>query len=83
MDVSAFNQHEANDILKAQHQTFVHLFPQGLYYEGIIRISYSVYGDYSILDEKIDISAAPWWYEAVNNFAADLINSDEIERAPV
>ena len=51
-------------------QTWGHLFPTGLYYEGYVRIANSIYqSDHGIIDEHIAISSSPWWYDAITDFA--------------
>jgi hypothetical protein len=50
------------------HQTWGHLFPTGLYYEGYVRIANATYGNCEPIDEQIDISSSPWWYDAITDF---------------
>ena len=59
------------------HETWGHLFPEGLYYEGYVRIANSIYSQYdaAVLAERIEISSSPWWYEAITEFAAE-VNKD-------
>ncbi len=59
------------------HQTWGHLFPQGIYYEGYVRIANSIYSyfDAAVLNEQIEISSSPWWYEAITEFAYQ-VNKD-------
>jgi len=52
----------------AIHDTWSHLFPKGDYYQGTVRIAYSIYGNMVILDEKIDIEDSPWWHTAITEF---------------
>ena len=57
----------------AQHQTWGHLFPEGIYYEGYVRIANSIYnaGNRLCIAEKIDISESHWWFEAIQDFTFD------------
>jgi len=50
--------------------TWGHLFPTGLYYEGYVRIATSIYqSDHGIIDEAIAVSSSPWWFDAITDFA--------------
>ena len=64
------------------HQTWGHLFPTGIYYEGYIRIAKSIYqSDHGIIDEAIAVSSSPWWFAAITDFAFDM--QDEMEDGEV
>jgi len=54
--------------------TWGHLFPTKKHYEGIVRIAYSTYGQIIVLDENIGIDSSPWWYEAINNYAGEMVD---------
>jgi len=57
--------------------TWGHLFPTGLYYEGFVRIANSIYntGNGVPIDEDIGISNSPWWFDAIQDFCFD-VNED-------
>jgi len=62
------------------HQTWGHLFPTGLYYEGYVRIANSIYntGNGVPIDENIEgINSSPWWFEAIQNFTFDVVEDME------
>lgn len=61
------------------HQTWGHLFPTGIYYEGYVRIANSIYntGNGVPIDENIDISNSPWWFDAIQDFCFDVNNEME------
>lgn len=71
-----YESHYRNIIM---HQTWGHLFPEGLYYEGYVRIANSIYnsGNGVPIDEQIEISSSPWWYDAIQNFTFDVIEDME------
>lgn len=64
-------------------QTWGHLFPTGLYYEGMVRIANSIYnaGNGVPIDENIAISSSPWWFDAIQNFTFDVC--EEMENGEV
>lgn len=76
---NVFGLAEADTYEKVAHDTWGHLFPEGRYYEGKIRVCEAVYGQISILDEKIDINASPWWYDAITDFVSKLSSDGKLE----
>jgi len=65
---------DARDKSVVMHDTWGHLFPKGDYYEGTVRIAYSIYGNIVILDEKIDIEGSAWWHDALTEFADNMVH---------
>lgn len=65
------------------HQTWGHLFPTGLYYEGYVRIANSIYntGNGVPIDEQIEIANSPWWFDAIQDFCFNV--NDDMENGEV
>ena len=70
---------EADAYNKVAIDTWGHLFPEGRYYEGKIRVCETIYGQTPIIDEKIDINASPWWHDAITDFVYKLSSDGELE----
>ena len=59
--------------------TWGHLFPEGKYFEGTIRVCQPEYGvSLIILNEKIDILSSPWWYDAIQKFVFEQGHTSDI-----
>jgi len=78
MKSTALSHAGVDSYTKVQHDTFGHLFPTENYYEGVIRVCDTCYNRKTILDEKININASPWWYDAITNFVHELELGDGI-----
>ena len=72
------------DVMRAvQHDTFGYLFPsKEWYWIGSVRVSFSAYGNVTVLDDKVEgIEPSPWWYASLNDFAvkcSDSMGSGEV-----
>lgn len=73
------DKHESHYRSIVMHQTWGHLFPEGLYYEGYVRIANSIYnvGNGVPIDEQIDISSSPWWFDAIQDFTFNVTKDME------